>query len=220
MSFSHRCYCLVLIYGFVHLLSACQPHTSTKGANTDSNALMAKENPATDNHAIGYNADVYNTIEWIALLPPEDWQTLLNPPSYIDEVVDGSIEDQIASQVQGSMAAAYDDAYQKALVSTDIVEAMDGAKIRIPGFIVPVEFDDNQRVTQFFLVPYFGACLHLPPPPPNQIIYVKYPKGLNQQVLEQPFWISGELSASIVNNDIATAAYSMQMVHAELYEDF
>ena len=94
-----------------------------------------------------------------------------------------------------------EDSYQLALVSTRIKPEMDGRAVRIPGFIVPLEFDGEQIITEFFLVPYFGACLHMPPPAPNQIIHVNYEKGLELEALYDPFWITGILSASLVKND-------------------
>jgi len=161
----------------------------------------------------------FKTIEWTDLMPKEDLEILLNPPSYINDIEDGSFEDQISSQVANALAAASDDPYQQALSSTRIVQEMDGQAIRIPGFIVPLEFDDEQTITQFFLVPFFGACIHVPPPPPNQIIFVNYPKGLKIEALYDPFWISGVVKTSLVENEMATAAYSMQMESFELYSE-
>ena len=132
---------------------------------------------------------------------------------------DGSAEDQISSQIKNTIAAAKDDAYQQALVSTEVNAEMNGAKVRIPGFIVPLEFDEQQTVTQFFLVPYFGACLHMPPPPPNQIILVNSPKGVQIEELYTPFWISGELSTTISENELALSAYSMKMAAYEVYQE-
>ncbi len=161
----------------------------------------------------------FNTIEWTDLMPKDDLDALLNPPSYITDVEDGSFEDQISNQIQNTIAAASDDRYQQALVSTRIVSEMNAQAIRVPGFIVPLEFNDEQRVTQFFLVPYFGACIHVPPPPPNQIIFVNYSKGLKLDSLYDPFWISGILKTSVVENETATAAYTMQMQSYELYTE-
>ena len=90
-------------------------------------------------------------------------------------------------------------------------------EVRIPGFIVPLEFDDEQTVTQFFLVPYFGACLHMPPPPPNQIILVNSPQGVQLSALYDPFWVKGELHTTFQENDMATSAYSMAMLDLEPY---
>ena len=152
-------------------------------------------------------------------MPKEDLDALLNPPSYITDIIDGSIEDQISSQIQNSIEAANQDRYQQALASTLVVAEMNDKAIRIPGFIVPVEFDDEQTITQFFLVPFFGACLHLPPPPPNQIIFIDYPEGLKLDALYDPFWISGVLKTSLIENEIATATYSLNMQYFEEYRD-
>ena len=161
----------------------------------------------------------FTTLEWTDLIPPADLEILLNPPQYVTQVEDGSVEDQISSQIQNSLEAASDDRYQQALSSTKVNAELNGAKIRLPGFIVPLEFDEEQTVTQFFLVPYFGACLHMPPPPPNQIILVNSPDGIQLQELYMPFWILGELSTSITENDMATAAYSLRMAGIEAYTE-
>lgn len=161
----------------------------------------------------------YKTIEWTDLIPEDELDILLNPPSYIDDIVDGSFEDDISSQIKNTLVPAEDDPYQQALISTKIKPGMDGQAIGIPGFIVPLEFDEELIVTEFFLVPYFGACIHVPPPPPNQIIYVKYAKGLKLKTLYDPFWIYGILKTSTVENDTATAAYSIEMANYADYTD-
>jgi hypothetical protein len=161
----------------------------------------------------------YRTIEWINLMPKDDLDALLNPPDYLADIQDGSIEDQMENQIKNAISAANDDRYQQALVSANVVPEMDNQAIKIPGFIVPLEFNEDETVTQFFLVPYFGACIHQPPPPPNQIIFVNYPKGLTLESLYDPFWISGILSTSVIQNDMATAAYTMEVQHYELYTE-
>ena len=160
---------------------------------------------------------VFETIEWPDLMPPEVLAILLNPPEYIAEIEDGSAEDQISSQMKSAVNQSEEDAYQQALVSTDVNENLDGAMIRIPCFVVPLEFDEEQTISQFFLVPYFGACLHMPPPPPNQIILVNAPKGIQMSALYDPFWIEGQLSTSFQENDMATSAYAMQLERIEPY---
>jgi len=159
----------------------------------------------------------FQTIEWTDLIPPEELEILLNPPSYISEIEDGSVEDQISSQLKNTIEDASNDLYQQALVSTNIRSEMSGKNVRIPGFIVPLEFNDEQIITQFFLVPFFGACIHVPPPPPNQIIFVDHPKGFKLDALYEPFWISGRLKVSIVENDMGTAAYAIDMEKLEPY---
>ena len=160
----------------------------------------------------------FRTLQWDDLIPEEDLNALLNPPNYIDQLDDSALEDQISDQLQIDLTPAADDPYQQALVSTRIIQEMDGLAVKIPGFVVPVEFDE-ETITEFFLVPYFGACIHSPPPPPNQIIYVHAPKGLELNTLYDPFWISGIITTSLVKNYMASAAYSMTMNSYEPYTE-
>jgi hypothetical protein len=160
----------------------------------------------------------FKTIDWDNLMPEEDLNALLNPPSYIDDLEDSSLEDLTNEKLQIDLTAELDDRYQQALVSTKIIKEMDGRAVQIPGFVVPVEFDE-ETITEFFLVPYFGACIHSPPPPPNQIIYVHAPDGLTLNTLYDPFWISGIISTTLVENYMATSAYSMKMKSYKPYTE-
>ena len=164
------------------------------------------------------SSPTFKTIEWNDLISEEDLNVLMNPPGYIDDLEDTAFDDDISAQLTINVDSAANDRYQQALVSTNIIEKMNGQSIRIPGFVVPVEFDE-ESITEFFLVPYFGACIHSPPPPPNQIMYVHAPKGLKLDTLYDPFWISGKLSTSLVENYMATAAYSLKMTSYEAYTE-
>jgi hypothetical protein len=93
--------------------------------------------------------------------------------------------------------------------SAPVVSEMDGQKIRIPGYIVPLEVDDEERVTEFLLVPYFGACIHVPPPPSNQIIHSHAELGVRLDALYQPFWVEGQLRVAHSSNELADAGYQM-----------
>lgn len=160
----------------------------------------------------------YRTANWDDLIPEDDLDALVNPPLYLDEIEDGSFEDQISDQILNQIASESDSRYQQALVSTKVIPEMDGQAIRVPGFVVPLEFDDQQVITEFFLVPYFGACIHTPPPPPNQIIHVSAPQGLTLEFLSYPFWISGIINTTLVENDMAVAAYSLEMHSYKPYD--
>lgn len=161
----------------------------------------------------------FETLEWPSLMPSDDLEALLNPPKYITEVEDGSIEDQISAQVQNSLAAANDDRYQQALRSTRAIKKLHNKAIRIPGFVVPLAFSGKQQVSQFFLVPYFGACLHLPPPPPNQIIFVDYPKGYELESLYDPVWLRGVLKLELKQHEMGQAAYRLELFDIAPYEE-
>ena len=67
-----------------------------------------------------------------------------------------------------------------------------GKRIKIPGFAVPLEGDDGfENVKEFLLVPTFGACIHVPPPPPNQVIHVILDKPVYFEKLMYAVWVSG-----------------------------
>ncbi len=68
-----------------------------------------------------------------------------------------------------------------------------GTTIKLPGYIVPLTIDEG-IVTEFLFVPVAGSCVHTPSPPPNQIIHVVYPKGVEFKSIFDAFWIEGELS--------------------------
>jgi len=103
--------------------------------------------------------------------------------------------------------------------STGVVAEFDGKQIRVPGFVVPVEFESESLVTEFFLVPYFGACFHYPPPPPNQTIYVISEQAVQYESIYDPVWINGVIKTEVTGNDIATAAYSMNLHSIEPYKE-
>jgi uncharacterized protein len=181
-------------------------------AKNQTNSLV--KSPETEKQAVHYQV-----IEWTELIPQTDLDALLNPPEYIMDVEDGSIEDQIVSKKKSVIIAEQDEEnnYERALTSTNIIEAMDGKNIEIPGFIVPIAFNEEQVVTSFFLVPYFGACLHMPPPPPNQIIYIEIENGFPLEAFYDPVVVSGKLSVVLFEDQIATSAYSMTMDKIRMY---
>ena len=169
-----------------------------------------------------------NTIEWTDLMPEEDLQLLETMPSVdhgntggegvIEDPASSSLRPQnrdLSNQVENAIAQAMapdtsgERTWEDALVSTHTRPEFDDTAVRLPGFIVPLEFDDAMNISEFFLVPYYGACIHVPPPPPNQIIFVRYPEGLQLENLYTPFWVSGQLHIETVENDTALASYAM-----------
>jgi hypothetical protein len=84
-----------------------------------------------------------------------------------------------------------------------------GKRVSIPGFMVPLE-DDLDQVTEFLLVPYAGACIHVPPPPPNQIVYVKMDKNTKVQVtFTDPILVTGTLRISTVQSPYGAVSYDL-----------
>ena len=104
------------------------------------------------------------------------------------------------------------DVWDNAPVNTALV----GQLVRIPGFVVPLE-DSKDGLKEFLLVPYFGACVHSPPPPANQIVHVlpKSPaKGLRSM---DAVWISGTLTTGRTDSYMGAASYRIEAISVAPY---
>ncbi|WP_286784735.1 MULTISPECIES: DUF3299 domain-containing protein [Pseudomonas] len=102
--------------------------------------------------------------------------------------------------------------------SEPTVRELDSVSVKLPGYIVPLDVSEEGRVTEFLLVPYFGACIHVPPPPSNQIVHVKSENGVLLDTLYQPFWIEGTLKVEQSHSDLAESGYAMQAGKIYPYE--
>lgn len=145
-----------------------------------------------------------------------EWDALMPADFAIDSLFDFS---QISNlDDYDPMAEIKMKAMMQALSSAPVVEELDGNMIRIPGFVVPL-VEEGMKVTEFFLVPYFGACIHVPPPPSNQMIHVTFEPGTNVENLYDAIWISGELKVSTVAHELGTAGYTMEAFQIEPYTE-
>jgi hypothetical protein len=93
---------------------------------------------------------------------------------------------------------------------------LNGANIRLPGYVVPLE-QSRGEVKEFLLVPYFGACIHSPPPPANQIVHVvlSTPKPLRTM---EAVWASGTLRTRRQDSPWGMSGYSLEGMVIELYK--
>lgn len=82
-----------------------------------------------------------------------------------------------------------------------IVPELDGQFVRIPGYALPLE-SVGVAVTEILLVPYVGACIHVPPPPPNQMVFVKLKEPYVPTDMFSPVWITGRISAKTTTNAV------------------
>ena len=178
---------------------------STTAANTSATAEVAPLPAAGPNGVI--------TLEWTDLLPPEDLKKMEALPEITHEGGEGT--GSAINKLNNEDPAAQ--AWNEVLQSANVRAELNGKKVRLPGFIVPIEYDEQQNITAFFLVPYFGACIHVPPPPPNQIIYVTGAKGLKAEMIYNPFWIEGTLTTAAMSHDLANSAYSIQASQVSEY---
>ena len=143
-----------------------------------------------------FASDAPRELDWLELMPEDEVELLRNAPA-----VDHS--GMFTMEQQGSFRT---------------VQALHEQNIRMPGYIVPVDVDDDQKMSSFFLVPYFGACIHVPPPPPNQIVYVTLATPIAVTDIYDAFWVEGTLRVETVQKDIAASAYVLAADKVTLYE--
>lgn len=91
----------------------------------------------------------------------------------------------------------------------NVVDELNDVKVKLPGYTVPFDFSPNAKITEFLLVPYYGACLHAPPPPPNQTVYVTTDKPLTIGELDRAVWVRGTLKTVQQTSDLADTAYTL-----------
>jgi len=152
--------------------------------------------------------DDVRELEWEELMP-EGW----DPLAELDALAGEDLQNLSDNSVR---AIELFNAYQEAVRSAPVVHELDGQKIRLPGFVVPLDFEGTET-SEFLLVPYFGACIHVPPPPSNQIVYVKTVAGYPLQELFDPVWVTGEIRTEAHLNDVGDAGYTLQATIIEPY---
>lgn len=99
-----------------------------------------------------------------------------------------------------------------------IVTELDGKQVKIAGYITPITFDGD-KVIDFLFVPYHGACIHVPPPPANQIVYAENVKNLSADATYDPVWLTGTLKAKPVSMLVANVGYSIENATVEPYTE-
>ncbi|MEC7289426.1 MAG: DUF3299 domain-containing protein [Pseudomonadota bacterium] len=98
------------------------------------------------------------------------------------------------------------------------VKELNEIKVRIPGYTVPFEYGANAEIKEFLLVPYYGACLHAPPPPPNQTVFAMTDEPIKLRDLAQAVWIEGTMYTQTQESELADAAYTIRVDKVEKYE--
>jgi uncharacterized protein len=96
-----------------------------------------------------------------------------------------------------------------------VVESLDGQRVHIGGYVVPLDFAAT-TIKEFLLVPFVGACIHVPAPPSNQIIYVKTEKGFDVQGSFDAVYVTGTLKVMSTATGLADAGYSIEAEKVEI----
>lgn len=212
-------FCLLL-----SVLTACGQGTPTKAeagkaeTSTSSADKMSAESSAT-------------LLVWEDLMPEGEDARLAELYSEFYEEMEAKMRQQMtladaaADAAQEEGAAVTDMITEGSAQDTmeqigtfNVVESLNGEKIRIPGYVVPLDFSANFEYTEFLLVPYFGACLHTPPPPPNQIVFVKSSTPVKVASINDPVWLEGVMATGKFTSDLGNSAYELNLSKLEPYE--
>jgi hypothetical protein len=149
----------------------------------------------------------YQEIAWESLIP-KDWDAM----APFKGLKLNKMEDDDPRAMEALWKA------KKYWKNAPVDPKMDGAAIRIPGFVVSLE-REGEALKEFLLVPYFGACIHVPPPPANQIIHVHSKQAVSNIRTMDAVWITGVLKVERSETMMGNAGYSMTSVKVEPYTD-
>lgn len=150
--------------------------------------------------------DGFRTLRWSELSPP-GWDPYADVRSRgLGSAMDGSPE---AAQQMRALRELWDKA--------PTVDSLNGQLVRLPGYVVPIE-ESKQGLKEMLLVPYYGACIHTPPPPSNQIIHVVLAKPAEGFFTMDTVWISGTLKTARKDSEIGVSGYRIDATRIERYE--
>jgi hypothetical protein len=146
------------------------------------------------------------------------WEQLV-PPEFSPDAIMARYQEELAQFEDGDPGAreVYDQMVEE-FNNAPINQELDNTMMRLPGFIAPLEYSGD-LITEFLLVPYFGACIHVPPPPPNQTVLVKMAEGTGIATEDsfEPVWVLGLLTAQSTTTELADAGYSVESALVEPY---
>ncbi len=144
-------------------------------------------------------------IVWRDLMPEEELDAL-------QALNEGTADPGLMSQFTGNSPIENQNG------TFNVVEDLDGLIARMPGYILPLDFAEQGQAREFLLLPFHGACVHYPPPPPNQIVYLRSAEPIEFTSLWHPVWVEGLMQVERVDTDLAASAYSMVVRSVEPYE--
>lgn len=214
------------------LIMGCSAEQSESSDRAALDAVMEVANVEPDNQAlvrqIDFNPDGVTTITWEDLLPEGEEEILEKLYIEFYQEFEARLREQ-QSALSSSLSSAGDvdismieegsDADTMQQIGTfNVVEDLDGQKVRLPGYIVPLDFKADAEHTEFLLVPYFGACLHSPPPPPNQIVFVTSNPPAKIPDIYDPVWLEGTMTTGQFNTEMGNSAYELSLSKLEPYE--
>ncbi len=125
----------------------------------------------------------------------------------VNKLFDGSAESNLElSEIEEMMSFA------------PTVSDLDGKQVKLPAYVVPLDYDGQTNLTEFLLVPYYGACIHTPPPPANQVVHANAKQAVVVEDTYRPVWAIGTMSTETIQSNLAEAGYQLQIERLEPYE--
>jgi len=164
--------------------------------------------------AVGVGAETpgYNLIDWNDLMPEtwvKDMTKEMAAAGKLSNLQDNSEE---ANKAMSAMRKKFDEA--------PIVKAQLNKKVRLPGYVVPLDAERSEK-REFLLVPYFGACIHTPPPPANQIVLIRPTAQSKIKKLPESMdivWVEGEIKEGRVATSQGVSGYLLEAISVAPYE--
>lgn len=197
-------------------MSACNQEQTPADTNADSEQTTAEPlavgtaiKDVTETSTTEPAAEKGKTLTWEDLIP-KDFEPELILDKYaeqINNVTEGSVEEKA---LLDEVIAEFNNIPSN--------EALNDVYVRIPGFVAPLDEKDGM-VGEFLLVPYFGSCIHSPPPPVNQTVLVlpQKSKSIAMEDIDKPVWVTGRMLVERKDTDLAKAGYVIQDATLEFY---
>ncbi len=166
--------------------------------------------PFSDDDEATESSEDVAEVSWDDLIPADFIQPenpyMTMTQQQIDKLMDGSEESNAEIE---RIEAEFNYA--------PVVPELDGKRVRIPAYITPLEYSNSSAIREFLLVPYVGACIHTPPPPSNQIVYVKAEEAVELGNMYDPIWATGVIRTETVESELADTGYRLELEKVQPY---
>lgn len=185
--------------------------SNAEGDSKAGDSKAAPDKPQSkDNQTKNRVSNGYRELEWEELMP-KDW----DPAAVLRTLNLDALSDSDPRADQALERLRKE--WQNAPARPELANS----KIRIPGFVVPLD-PTGKSMSEFLLVPYFGACIHVPPPPSNQVIHVAMPKNSKTRLTIKSMdavWVSGTLALAQVSTGMGDASYTLTVDDVKPYKE-
>lgn len=145
------------------------------------------------------------TLVWDELIP-KGW----DPAALFKDRPVGLVRE--GSSAERALMKEMRDAWDQAPTRSDLA----GLRVRMPGYVVPLDTWEG-KMKEFLIVPYFGACIHSPPPPANQIVHVTLRQAAQLSSMEV-VWVTGVLNTGRRDTGMGISGYTLDGEKVEAYK--